>query len=236
MARKASVRPAWPPIRSKISRVRGLSPTMSAAPFAIPPKTAPAHTKPSVQPSRVVRCSRQARPKGPARDAGAWALPGRAGRKLIPRSRRAVRAYAAQTVSAVPARKSSAVPQRSPAYGRTCSAQPSGEIQVRGEEASVVATSPAARRAKKRPRTAPVRPLASRALSVNWAAMAASPAKSMPVPPTARPRAREPATGRPVPASPPVISTARPVLAIRAVSRAAVSGARRPTIAAESSS
>ena len=45
--------------------------------------------------------------------------------------------------------------------------------------------------------TAPVRPLASRALSVNWAATAASPAKTRPVPPMAVPSAREPAPGRP---------------------------------------
>ncbi len=235
-ATNASVRPWCPPIRSKISRVCSLSPTRSDAPSVMPPKTAPARRKPADQPNKVVRCRRQASPVGPLREAGARAGPGRAGRKLMPRSRRAVRAYAAVTVPAVAARKSSSTHQRSPANARRFSAQPAGEAQVSGEEASSVAVSPAARRTNAAPSTAPARPLAARALSVSCAVIAATPAKTSPVPPTARPRASAPAAGCPEAASPAVMSRASAASATSAASRAAVSGARRPTMAAERSS
>lgn len=123
---------------------------------------------------------------------------------------------------------------RSPAYGRTFSAQPSGESQVRTEEPSSAAESPAAFRTKAAPATAAVSPFARRALSVNCAAIAAVQANSTPTPATADASATAPAPPAPEPAIPATITRARAAWAIKAASSAAVSGALRPTMAAES--
>lgn len=105
---------------------------------------------------------------------------------------------------------------------------------MRAEEPSSAAESPAAFRTNAAPTTAAVSPFARRALSVNCAAIAAVQANSTPTPATADASAIAPAPPAPDPAIPAAITRARAALAIRAASSAAVSGARRPTIAAES--
>ncbi len=81
-----------PPRRIRISRVESSSSRSAPAPSARLPKRTAAGAKASVQPSRVPRWSRQASAPGvPRRPSGA---PGRAARKLAPRSRRAARVWA----------------------------------------------------------------------------------------------------------------------------------------------
>ncbi len=152
----------------------------------------------------------------------------------MPTSRRPVSAYAtAHCVATAPAITRS-THHRSSAYGRVFSAQPRGESQVRTDEPSSVAESPAAFRTNAAPITAAVSPFASRALSVNCAAIAAVQANSAPTPATDSASATAPAPPAPDPAMPATIIRASAALATSAASSAAVSGARRPTMAEES--
>jgi hypothetical protein len=111
-------------------------------------------------------------------------------------------------------------------------AHPIGESQL----THVGPLSPMARSRKDPPRTAAAMALAERALAVTCAATAATAAKTRPHSAIATASATDPAAGSPVPARNSTVSTAMDTFATAAVSRAAVSGAYRPTTVAPRSS
>src|SRR6266536_3504821 len=203
-----------------------------AMPSAAPPRVAPHTIMPTVQPIRMPRCNRQASARELRRLGAACAGPGRCGSRPAPRSRRATSAYAIAVKTAAKPTVSPSSHHRSPAKGRTCIAQPNGDSQV----SHVGPVSPTARSRYDTPRTAEVMAVAARALSVSWAAVAATAANMRPVRPTARPMATDPATGSPTPTRPSATSTTMARLASPATSSAALSGAYRPTTAAPISS
>lgn len=90
------------------------------------------------------------------------------------------------------------------------------------------AASPAMRSTKATPTAAELRPRASRAFSVSWAATAARPPKAIPDRPTARPSASAPVP--PWPARLPAMSRVTAPLAMPTASSAEVRPARRPTM------
>src|SRR2546430_7994489 len=163
------------------------------------PGTAPSVAKPASQASRTPRCRRQASASGLRSTGAAVAGPARSGSRPAPRSRRATRVYAAaQATTANPA-GSSRTHQRSPAYGRTCWPQPTGDNQ---DSQAGPAESPAARSRYAPPRTAAASPVAVRALRLTWALTAATAPNAMPVPAQAEPKATDPPAGSPAAARP----------------------------------
>ena len=100
----------------------------------------------------------------------------------------------------VVARCSSSTHHRSPAYGRTCSDQPSGENHDRVP----VVASPTARSAKATPSAPNAIPRAVRAPVLSCAATAATAENTRPEPASARPKASEPAGGTSVVSRPAV--------------------------------
>src|SRR6185437_242511 len=100
--------------------------------------------------------------------------------------------------NAVVARCSSSTHHRSPAYGRTCSDQPSGE----NHDSAVDPASPAARSVKAAASTAKAVPRANRALVESCAATAATAVNTNPEQASAAPKASDPAAGTLVPSRP----------------------------------
>src|ERR1700759_1304012 len=100
--------------------------------------------------------------------------------------------------SNVVARCSSSTHHRSPAYGRTCSDQPSGENQDSTDDPA----SPAARNANAAPNTPNAAPRAQRALVESCAATAATALNTRPEQASAVPNASDPEAGTLVPSRP----------------------------------
>ena len=172
---------------------RAASPT----PLATPPSTAPraGERRPSSRAARP-RCSRQASASGPAqaRAGRGRARPLRQQRRRRGRGApRAANADRADQAAASPA-SSASTHQRSPAYGRICWAQPSGESQDSQRRPRPASPTAAQQEGDAEHRDADA-PGAARALSVSWAATAPTAAKTSP--------ARREAEARTPPSRPP---------------------------------
>ena len=151
----------------------------------------------------------------------------------MPRSRRRRRASAAGTSTAVASSGRARTAQRSPAKARTCWFHPIGDSH---DAHAGDPRSPMARSRYATPTTIRPAPVAARAPTASCAVTAPTPAKHRPVAAQPIPKAIDPAAGRPATTSATAVSTPIATQAMAAVSRAAASGAARPTIPAPSSS
>ena len=207
---------------------------MSSTPLATEPMAPAKIAIPMVQASHDPRWSRQASAAAVDNLGAARSGPSGAGRSPPPKSRLPSRTTAS-TIRPTPT--TSGMPRthhRSSANGRVCWDQPMGESQL--SHGAVSELSPTALKRYAAPRTEAAIPLAGRAFSLIWEVTAPTPANTMPHPMNPRPSASAPTME--------VLSKIRPAITIPArmtfapivTSRAAASGACRPTTPERNSS
>ena len=185
-----------------------------------------------LQPMRLPRCRRRARPSGCPSPREARGGPGLGGTRPAPTSRRAARAPAARTRHPVAASIGRNGHHRSPANGRVFCAHPIGE----NHESVPSPMSPTARNTNDAPSTAPAMPFTTRVFSVICAATRATPVNTSPVSVKETPKVTDPASGSCWPSR--AWATAAPTATFMAatVSVAAAVGAWLPTGKERSSS
>lgn len=151
---------------------------------------------PTPHPAIPPRCRRHASPQALPKRGVARARPRRAGISPASMSRRTTSAAAAPTRTTARANIRAATHQRSPAYGRTSNAQPSGDAHDRCRSglrpSAIRPASPMARSTSAAPNTATEVPIAVRECWKTWANSAPTPANVQPTRVRTSPKATQP--------------------------------------------
>ena len=198
------------------------------------PSTTASRAKLTAQPIRLVRCSRWARSS--ALPSCPRATPGRWAKSPLEMSRDAWSRSATSRQASVKTAGITSTQNRSPAKGRTCWAQPSGESQVRTPRKEPSFRSPIMRTKNARAREPKANAPHVRLLSDNCTAIAVMPVQLSPTAVTASPIAQEPVQDKPPAPDATAVSTPASSEVRRDKVTAAARGARRPYTVAPSNS